>query len=75
MSDTTTSTGRPPLPRYRADLVIAIEFGAPGDIDAAEERLAALVDQLRPRLEAMVRNTRKGAPEVLTVEGYDPSAV
>lgn len=56
--------GRPPLPRYRATLVLDVHIGATGPADA-EHRLAELVDALSPRLEASVRGHRRGTPRVL----------
>lgn len=64
--------GRPALERFRFDLIVAIELGAT-DHDDADARIDALLDQLRPRLERMVRNTRTGAPVVVNVDATDPS--
>lgn len=69
-----TKPGRPALERVRFDLVVAIELGAE-DLEDADERIDALLAELRPRLERMVRNTRKGNPAVVTVHSLDPSYV
>ena len=66
---------RPPLPRFRADVRIAVEFGA-ADLEDAEARLEQLLANLRPRLEAAVRGARVGASTALYVDApTDPAAV
>lgn len=74
MTTPPTKPGRPALERVRFDLVVAIELGAE-DLEDADDRIDALLDELRPRLERMVRNTRKGAPAVVHVHALDPSYV
>lgn len=66
---------RPALPRYRADLVIAVELSAE-DAEHAAQRFEALADLTRARLSATIRGARLGASEALTVEVLtDPSGV
>lgn len=66
---------RPTLPRYRADLRIVVELSAE-DADHADQRLEALADLLRPRLEAAVRGARIGASRAIVVDvPTDASAV
>lgn len=74
---TTTATGRPPLGRYRADLVLTVELGAADEADA-ERRLEELVEELYPRLVKAVRNAsgRRGAPTLAVYPTVlEPSAV
>lgn len=65
---------RPNLPRYRADVVLAVELGATDELDA-EARLEALTAQLGPKLAKAVRAHRTGNPELITVLALEPSAV
>lgn len=67
MTDTTARPGRPALERFRFDLRIAIEIGAE-NYDDADARVAAIEADLRPKLERMVRNHRKGRPELVTLD-------
>lgn len=65
---------RPALPRYRADLVLAIELSAEDATDA-DARVEALLDQLRPRLEATIRGARVGSSALIHAHALDSSAV
>lgn len=70
-------TGRPPLDRYRADVVLVVELGAL-DEDDATSRLEDLLGELRPRLTRAVRNAgaRRGNPQLVEAYALDnPSAV
>lgn len=59
---------RPPLPRYRADLIVEVAYSADGPADA-EARLEELLAELRPRLAKLIGARRIGACELRAVYG------
>ena len=62
---------RPPLPRYRVDLNLVLEFSAK-DLADADRRLGRLLDDLRPRLSTLVEARRVGACELVDLTVTDP---
>lgn len=63
---------RPPLPRYRVTLHLDIDLSAEG-IDDADDRLARLFTDLRPRLATLVGARRVGACELVNVTASLPA--
>lgn len=58
---------RPTLPRFTADVIVTVELSAE-DAEHAAQRIAVLVDLIRPRVKASVRATRIGAAEATRVD-------
>lgn len=71
-----SATGRPPLNRYRADVVLVVEVGAI-DGEDAYRRFEDLIGELEHRFASAIRNAggRKGAPRLVQVTALDSSEV